>query len=206
MNLKTGDIILFNEQPKCGSIFVFIDWAIRCWTGSPYSHAGLVIVDPPWTCGQQLRGTYIWDSSQHLHKDPTDDKIKFGIALVPIQEYLHDASQKHQRLYKRSPKDTTTYDLFTKEKLLEIHDKVYGKGYDTKIGHWLATMLHILVPRTDTTFFCSAFVSYALTTVGVLAENTDWTIVSPADLSSNGKNEDLHWRHGYTDDELFSEF
>lgn len=204
--LKTGDIILFNEDPKCGSIFVLVDWAIRWWTGSPYSHAGLVVVDPPWPCGKKLKGTYIWDSSQHIHKDPCDGKIKFGIALVPIEEYINCATEKHQKLYKRVPTDPNTYNLFTTDNLLKIHEKVYGKGYDTTIGHWVAGMLHILIPRTDQTFFCSAFVSYALTTVGVLDKNTDWTVVSPADLSSDSKNKNLVWRHSYKKDELFSEF
>ena len=196
--LRTGDIILFNEHPGYG-FFACMDWAIRCWTNSPYSHSGIIIVDPPWPC---KAGTYVWDSSKHFHADLQDGKIKFGVALVPIDIYVNDV-HGHQKLYKRSPIDPKVYDLFTQEKLIKLHDKVYGKHYDTSVRHWLAGMLHILIPRTETTFFCSAFVSYALTEVGVLDAETDWTIVSPAQLSSTSTT--LKWKHAYGPDTIFSD-
>jgi len=220
VNLRTGDIILFEEDAKCGSISKLIDWAIRCWTMSPYSHAGLVVVDPPKINvitgtpitdangnPEVLHGTFIWDSSKHFEKDPMDGKIKFGIALVPIDEYLHDKMLKHQKLYKRSPVNTSTYALFTEEKITKLYVDVYGKPYDTQLGHWLAGMFHILIPRSNKTFFCSAFVSYALTFVGALDPKTDWTILTPADLSSKAHNT-LKWTpgHEYGQDIQFSEF
>jgi len=195
-DLKTGDIILFNEHPYNGWL-ACVDWAIRCWTRSRYSHVGMIVVDPPWT----KKGTYIWDSSKHVHKDPEDGKIKYGIALVKLRDYVEYSGGK-QRLYKRSPKNLKTYDKFTDEALMKIHDKVYGCHYDTMVGHWLAAMVHILIPRTDKTFWCSAFVSYALTTVGILDADTDWTIVSPVDLSEKGIK--LKWNLEYGPDILFS--
>jgi len=195
-DLKTGDIILFNEHPYNGWL-ACVDWAIRCWTRSRYSHVGMIVVDPPWT----KKGTYIWDSSKHVHKDPEDGKIKYGIALVKLRDYIEYSGGK-QRLYKRSPKNPKTYDKFTDEALMKIHDKVYGCHYDTMVGHWLAAMVHILIPRTDKTFWCSAFVSYALTTVGILDADTDWTIVSPVDLSEKGIK--LKWNLEYGPDILFS--
>jgi hypothetical protein len=83
MELKTGDILLFNEHPN-GWIDSFVDKTIKCFTKSKYSHVGFVIVDPEWA----PKGTYVWDSSEHHVPDPQDNKIKFGIALVPIKEYL----------------------------------------------------------------------------------------------------------------------
>tara|TARA_B110000090_G_C13353736_1_gene435866 strand:+ start:1135 stop:1734 length:600 start_codon:yes stop_codon:yes gene_type:complete len=195
-DLKTGDIILFNEHPYNGWL-ACVDWAIRCWTRSRYSHVGIIVVDPPWT----KKGTYVWDSSKHVHKDPEDGKIKYGIALVPLRDYVEYSGGK-QRLYKRSPQNPKTYDKFTDEALMKIHDKVYGCHYDTMVGHWLAAMVHILIPRTDKTFWCSAFVSYALTTVGILDVETDWTIVSPVDLSEKGIK--LKWNLEYGPDILFS--
>lgn len=196
MDVKTGDIILFSEHPYAG-FMACIDWAIRWWTNSPYSHAGIVIINPPWT----KEGTYIWDSSKHIHKDPEDGKIKYGIALIPIEDYISDAVGK-QKLYKRSPIDPKTRDLFDRDSLMRIHNKVYGCHYDNAIGHWLAAMVHILIPRTDKTFWCSAFVSYTLTELGILDKDTDWTIVSPANLSENGP---LKWNKEYGKDTLFSE-
>jgi len=199
MDLKTGDIILFSEHPYDGWL-ACIDWGIRCWTKSPYSHVGIVVINPPWT----KKGTYIWDSSKHIHQDPEDGKIKYGIALVPIQDYINCRSSK-QKLYKRSPINPKTYELFNDKAVMKIHDKVYGCHYDNMIGHWLAAFLHILIPRTDKKFWCSAFVSYTLTELGILDSDTDWTIISPADLSSKGGK--LKWNDPYVygPDILFSE-
>jgi len=197
MDLKTGDIILFSEHPY-GGWLACIDWGIRCMTKSPYSHVGIIVINPPWT----KKGTYIWDSSKHIHKDPEDGKIKYGIALIPIEDYINCSSGK-QKLYKRSPINPQTYELFNDKALMTIHDKVYGCHYDNMIGHWLAAFLHILIPRTDKRFWCSAFVSYTLTELGILDSDTDWTIISPADLSS--KDMKLKWNDPYGPDILFSE-
>lgn len=190
--LQTGDILLFNEYPS-NCLMAAVDAIIRCATNSEYSHAGLVIVNPAWA----PVGTYVWDSSKHSIPDPQDHKIKFGIALVPIDDYLNYNGGK-QQLYKRSPLSPQTYELFTKDKLKTLHDNVYGKHYDLTLGHWLAGFLSILIPRSTKTFFCSAFVSYALTQVGILSKSTDWTIVSPAQLSS--KSHHLNWLEPYGPD------
>lgn len=193
--LRTGDIVLFNEYSN-SCWLSYVEAAIRCCTNSIYSHVGIVLVDPPWAPA----GTYIWDSSRHMHPDPQDNKIKFGIALVPLDEYVNIKTSR-QQLYVRSPVDPAVYDRFTPEKLSEIHDAVYGKHYDLDLGHWLAGMFHTLIPRTTDRFFCSAFASFFLAKCGVLADDTDWTVVSPAMLSSRGKG--LAWRAEYGDDEKY---
>jgi len=190
--LRTGDILLFNEHPN-SCLFSCIDSCIRWATNSPYSHAGIIIVDPEWA----PQGTYVWDSSNHVHPDPQDHKIKFGIALVKLQDYLNNIDGT-QQLYKRSPVDPKTYELFTPEKLNSLHDSVYGKHYDTSAGHWLAGMVHAHIPRSTKTFFCSAFVSFTLTQMGILHEDTDWTVVSPAMLSK--KCQRLEWNCDYGPD------
>ena len=191
---------MFSERPPCG-IFACIDCAIRTCTASNYSHTGIVIVDPPWTAP----GTYVWDSSLHKIPGPEDRKPHFGIQLVPIREYLDNFKGK-QTIYKRSPIDEETYACFHNEFLTQMHDKVYGKHYDLNPVHWIAGLFHIFVPRSTKSFFCSAFVSFFLCQAGVLDANTDWTIVSPANLSTTSKR--LHWKHEYgpdtpiTDDDI----
>lgn len=189
MPLKTGDIVLFSERPPCG-IFAVFDCLIRTFTGSKFSHAGIVVVDPPWT----VAGTYVWDSSMHTAPGPASPKPRFGIQLVPIHQYL-DHYKGSQTIYKRSPLSDKTYELFDKDCLLRIHDVVYGKHYDTNPVHWLAGLFHVLIPRTTNTFFCSAFVSYCLCQAGILHAETDWTIVSPACLST--KSNRLRWCQSY---------
>jgi hypothetical protein len=72
MDLKTGDILLFDEHPT-DCLNSFLDSTIRCCTHSKYSHAGLVIIDPEWA----PKGIYVWDSSKQTVPDPQDQRIKF---------------------------------------------------------------------------------------------------------------------------------
>ena len=192
MALRTGDIILFNEHPN-SCLMAMLSAIIRCATRSEYSHTGMVIVDPHWAG----KGTYIWDSSKHSIPDPQDKKIKFGVALVRLEDYIKTDGKR--QLYKRSPVNPAVYDLFTQPKLEKLHDNVYGKHYDLSIGHWIAGFFKVLIPRSTESFFCSAFVSYALVQVGILSEFTDWTVISPSLLSS--KNDDkLNWLIPYGPD------
>jgi len=195
MKLKTGDFLLFEYHPT-PFLLGAIDSIIRCFSHSRYSHSGFVIVDPPWA----PLGTYIWDSSYHFHPDPQDHKIKFGIALVKLEDYT--SVNGKQLIYKRSPTDPNIYKIFNKKFLQQIHDDVYGKHYDLTIGHWLAGLWHIIIPRTNKEFFCSSFVSYILTQAHILNKNTDWTIVSPGELSSENDN-NMQWVEHYGPDTLW---
>lgn len=192
-SLKTGDILLFNEYPK-NFMWATVDFIIRSCSQSKYSHAGFVIVDPPWA----PKGTYVWDSSYHYQPDPQDKKVKFGVALVPISQYL-DQSSGPKILFKRSPKKPSTYKKFSKEFITKMHDKVYGKHYDLQAGHWLAGLMHLIVPRSTKQFFCSAFVSYLLTKAGIMNRLTDWTIISPGELSS-ANDPNMPWELEYGPD------
>lgn len=199
IEFNTGDIILFKEHPYNG-LLACIDCAIRCFTKSEYSHVGLILVNPPWTA---VPGVFVWDSSKHIYKDAEDGKIKYGIATIPIMDYI-DYPGSRQELIIRRPVNKNVYARFSdKEKMTKIHDMVYGIHYDTTVGHWLAGMFHILIPRTEKTFFCSAFVSRVLTYFDILDAETDWTIVSPAELSD--KSDKLLWKEKYSTDILFSQ-
>lgn len=194
-DLKTGDLMLFVEHTQNCAMRV-VDNVIRWFTKSKYSHVGIVIVNPPWA----PKDIYVWDSSRHNIPDPQDNKIKFGIALVPITHY---ESEPGSTLYIRKPIKQSTYRLFTTDFLAKLHNDVYGKHYDLTIGHWLAGYLKVLIPRSTKTFFCSAFVSYTLVQAGILDEWTDWTVVSPAQLSSEN-DQNLGWIHKYGPDTLYN--
>jgi len=220
--LETGDIILFQEEAKCGSIFRLIDWAIRCCTRSKFSHVGIVVKNPPmgflnenneWVTlhedNQQEDKCFIWDSSKHFTRDPADNRIKFGIALVPAIHYFNNPKLKHQTLYKRSPKNKKTKDKWTTEAIQKLYKFVYNKPYDVRLLHWLAGAFHIIIPKTTDTFWCSAFVTYALCSVGILDEKcTNWTLRTPQDLSSTSSDNNLKWNPGmdYGDDEKIWKF
>jgi len=201
-SLRTGDILLFCEHPN-NCFMATIDTIIRCFTNSKYSHVGLVVVNPPWIVKRPGDpGIYVWDSSYHNVPDPADQKIKFGVALVPIRHYI-DTKHGNQQLYIRKPVNPKIYDRFDDTFLTKLHKTVYGTHYDLAISHWLAGFLHLLIQRTTTTFFCSAFVSYALSQAGILDAQTDWTIISPAELSSDN-DMSMDWVEPYTKDVIWS--
>ena len=123
--LKTGDILLFSEQPS--NLFLkTLDCLIKKCTCSKYSHAALILVDPPFA--PNCKGTFVWESSWHGTKDPQDDKVKFGVQLTPVDFY----TKKYPgvvSIYKREP---LKRNLFTNDKLFEIHNKTKENTTNTR--------------------------------------------------------------------------
>ena len=54
------------------------------------------------------------------------------------------------------------------------------KPYDLNPIDWIGAKFSIkLVHRETVRFFCSALMGYVLTQIGLLPEDTDWTIITP---------------------------
>ena len=210
--LKTGDILLFNESPR--NIFMSgFTSLIKHFTYSNYSHIALVIVDPPFA--SHLKGVFIWESSYHGTKDPSDNRVKFGVQLTPLSIY----TQRYPgqlKIYKRSPINDDIRNLFTQRVLHMIHNNTYLKKYDVSIFKsmfvylikhpnylldWHSAYLKYNIEHKMETFTCSAFVSYVLTQVGILDANTSWTKISAADLSYQSKTTMIQWNHHYKKEE-----
>ena len=192
--MKTGDILLFDETPT-NSCMRMLDNCIKYCTHSHYSHSAIVIVNPPWD--SSLKGTYVWESSFHGTKDPQDGKVKFGVQLTPLDLYTKRYPGR-VKIYCRTPE--TPCSMFTDAALIAIHKRVYDKPYDIDPCDWLHALFRCFRPRRTDTYYCSAFVSYVLTSVGVLAPDTDWTIISPAELSASSENRLVIWRVKYGQD------
>ena len=190
--MKTGDILLFDEHPT-NCCMNFLDSCIKCCTQSSYSHSAFVLVDPPFG----PKGTFVWESSYHGTKDPQDDKVKFGVQLTPLSLYTKRYPGSVS-IYRR----TSSYEFSDKD-IMRIHAKVYDKPYDIIPTDWIHALFHIPMHRRTDTFYCSAFVSYILTQVGILSSDTDWTIVSPEDLSSSGTF--LKWNISYSPDVVYKD-
>jgi signal peptidase I len=191
--LKTGDFILFNTHSD-NFLFKIFDMAIRWWTATPFTHCGFVIVNPPWAPVD----TYVWDSSLHDFPDPSDKKIKFGVALVPFEHYHKTKSD----LYVRKPQDNKTYDLFTTELVQNIHDKVYNDPYDTNIGDWVRGALKIQHESSDKKFVCSSFLQFILTQAGTLEKSK--LMPSPGDFSQQNDNKVCKWIYSYKKEIMLS--
>ena len=185
--LKTGDLLLFNWNPHSDSGFfnIFTD-VIKWGTHSEYSHSAIVLKDPTFL-HPHLKGLYVWESSWEDNPDPQDNLRKLGVQITPINEVLNVYRKSKGHVYYRTLE--TKKNLFTEEKLKEIHDVVYKKPYDICPFDWVEALFQKdFSPQKTDTFWCSALVGYIYTKAGVLKESTDWSILRPCDLSLDGEN------------------
>ena len=69
-----------------------------------------------------------------------------------------------------------------------MHDVVYNKPYDIVPADWVEAFLQKdTTPQKTTRFWCSALVGDIYTKCNVLKEDTDWSIMTPNDLSLDGE-------------------
>ena len=176
-HFETGDIILFSYSGNnC------IDSLIKYFTNSKLTHAAMVIHNPPWR--KDLKGYYLLQSNREgIDIDAEDHEKKIGVELTKFEDALNYNGQIYWRhiITKRD-------DKFYKN-LMEGHSKVHNRPYDMNLVDWIKGALKIDVGNTQkiTTFWCSALVSFMLVQLNLLNDDTNWTLISPADLSS-GKN------------------
>jgi hypothetical protein len=193
--LKTGDIILFDEKPN-NFFFKTFTKLIKFWTKSIYSHCGFILKDP-----FGLKGLYIWESSWHKNVyDPLDNKNKFGVQITPIDYYLNNYPG-NVNIYIRVKSD----DNISKKMLDNVQNIVNNKPYDYNLGDWICIAFGLKRRRTIKRFWCSALVSYILCINGDIDENTDWTMTTAKDLSSN-YNTCIKWNSSYSEDLLLGYF
>ena len=195
--LQTGDILLVRERPEDSRwALAGLGWLIRWWTDSPYSHAALVLRDPPFVAE---RGVYVWESGwEDGTPDPQDGKIKFGVQITPWFTFVeHNRGDIYVR--RRDPGDKMRL-----HDILRIHTQVYMKPYDADPLDWLeAAARRDTRPRKLGRFWCSALVAYILVQCGTLPRDLDWSAVRPADLSSS--SDQLTWHHQYASDALLQD-
>lgn len=191
--LETGDILLFDETPD-GCCISIINTLIKFFTNSIYSHVGIILKNPPWI---KKPGLYVWESTYHGIADLQDNKIKFGVQITPIHQYIDNYPGKVD-IYVRK---CTKPEMWTTELLESIHNVVYGKKYDILPQDWVEALIQVdLFSPRDTVFFCSSLVTYMLVKGGFMNKNTNWTKVSPQQLSSSCN--DLLWNYEYQTDKI----
>ena len=96
----------------------------------------------------------------------------------------------------------------TSRSISEAWIKVTKKKYDLIITDWIKALFkwQIGSVRRKKTFWCSALVSFMETQLGLLPENTDWTIMSPKDLGTENKNTNLKFQNCEIDDEVLLDY
>ena len=181
--LKTGDLMLFNY--KASGCFGCFTSCIKWGTHSNYSHIGMILRDPTYI-KPNLKGLFVWESSWEGHPDPQDGKLKLGVQITPIEEVLQSYQGKGHVFVRQL---VCSPNLFTNEKLLQIHSVVYDKPYDIVPKDWVeAFFKKDSDPQKTDRSWCSALVGYIYTQSGILDSNTDWSILVPNDFSLSGEN------------------
>jgi hypothetical protein len=183
--LKTGDLLLCDDlQYSSWGIF---SWFIKFMTKSDFSHVGMIVVDPNFT-DIPLKGTYVWTSGISDVPDPDDDTKKFGVQFIPYDHFITTYGGK---IYLRRIEFTNTeeyHNIFNDEKLKEIHKVVYDKPYDIVVTDWIeAYCKKDRHPQKTSRFFCSSFIGYVYTKLGLFNESLDWSILYPSYFSSENK-------------------
>ena len=184
----TGDIILYERKNSYKSwsdyLFNFIDGGIKYFTGSKYTHAAMIVKNPPWNF--DLQGLYILESNRENIPDVEDNKLKCGVELIPLKKVFEN---KENNYYIRKLHCKKNYSF--NRKLIQAHKEVYNKPYDLDLIDWIKAGLNLDIGNTHktNTFWCSALVSYLYYKLGLLryksvASSSPSTNICPILLST----------------------
>ena len=197
LNLNTGDLILFSSNNS--GMFAIFDKLIKLFTNSDYNHIGMVLKDPIYI-DPKLKGYYLYESSWEGTPDPADGKIKLGVQITPLEEAFKN-NPGHAYLRKLVPPSEAEYnETFSPENFEKVYKKTNAKPYDLNPVDWIEAFFRIdptFKFGKDKRFFCSALVGYIYQQLGVLQENTDWSIMRPSDISIEDADRHLFYTDGY---------
>lgn len=181
-DLKTGDILLYCPSSSGYGIVSFIERIIQWTTHSNICHCGFILKDPTFI-HPSLKGVYLWESSFEGIRDIEDNKLKFGIQIVPLQEVLTKTKEKGDRIFIRKL-NKVNKETFNEKRMTDIHNVVHNKPYDFIPKHLIDVILKRDNDAQHTNrFICSALVGYIYTMCGILHSDTNWSILSPNDFT-----------------------
>ena len=188
---NTGDIVLFCYRGWKGPWDIFshiIEWC----SPLPYSHCAIFLKAPIYI-DPKLTGNYMWESAMETTPDAETDQVVWGVKLTPVKDYIdkYDGSISVRRLLKSNKEANIDIDTIKK-----FQKNVFEKPYDLDPMDWIRELFNIKDPEPQKTnrFWCSAFVGYFLTDIHALPEDTDWSILKPADFAENT----LKYQNGYS--------
>lgn len=195
-DLKTGDILLFDERPTSCCFRHFTN-CIKSCTKSKYSHCAFVIRNKSLYSGTIC----VWESSYHpgQTEDPNDHKKnKFGVQVTPLNYYL-TKYPGYVNIYVRQRRNTEKNKI-CKYQLAQIRETVYDKPYDINPCDWLMAKLRCGPRKTTSRFWCSALVAFILVQIGDIPE-CDWSEIRAQDLSSSCTAPPFeHWNTEFSED------
>lgn len=205
-NFDSGDIILFQHQYQVKKwsdlLFDTMDFITSLATVSKYTHVGIIIKNPQWR--PDLKGYYFMESDRESFTDMEDDEIKMGVELVSLKEVL-DKNRQNKLWYRKLH---CNRDFVFNINLNKAQSIAHNRPYDLMINDWIKALLHLHIgnEQRQKTFFCSAMVTFFYVKLGLLAEDTDWTIISPKELGTEYSKYELNFINCIVDSELELEY
>ena len=171
-NIKTGDIVLFSGEG-------FVSAGIQKFTGSKWSHVGMVVKFDEWDFVQ------IWESTTLSDvKDLVSGKFTKGVQLVPlsmrIDNYEGDIAVRHLAVNRSGMIDV----------LSKLRHEFNGTPYEESEIELIKSAYDGLLganERDVSSLFCSELVAEAYMSMGLLSKlhqpSNEYT---PADFGENG--------------------
>ena len=183
--MRTGDIILYKQSPYMTRWWL-VDKLITTFTNSPWVHVGIVIKDPKWL---DVKGTFLLESAWTGLPDSVDHKKHFGVQLVPLGERVIPGCTFYREYVGKE---------ICHDELEKIYNEVKDKPYDINPVDWIEAFVghDFSDPQREYRFWCSSLVACVLTKLGIMEEDTDWTIVVPK-FFGNKKLNHYNGIHGY---------
>lgn len=178
---NTGDIVLFNSDSIIGKL-------IKKATESIFTHVGIILRNPSFIKEEKEDiKLYLYNSDGPFTEDVEKEETKSGVQVIDLISKLKNF--KGDIFYRKLIYDTDKI-KFINEKLEYIHSIHYNTYYDYMPNNWLGAYLSInhyselskvfSSPRRLDRMFCSAFVAYIYTQLGILNQDTEWSFVIPS--------------------------
>ena len=178
---ETGDMLLFKYTS-------FIGRFIEYFTGSNYSHCGIIIKNPDFGTFKD-EGLFFLESTGLDHiPDVEQNKIKFGVQLRKLEDVINETNVT---IFYRKLKCTRNKEFY--DKLTHAHSIVHNKPYDDNPLHWVRAKYKLEIENitNKNTFFCSALVSFVYMTLGLLPLETKWSTIEPCQLGTEPDRNNL---------------
>ena len=170
-DFETGDIILFHGSRSIVSSF------IEFFSGSQFSHIGIVLKNPKFIDPLLEDGYYLLESGLEDFPDSEDHKIKYGVQIVPLQEKLESYTGTYCVRHLDCVRNEEFYN-----KINSIHRSIHNKPYDLCLTDWIKAFFGWTFGNVQKTneFWCSALVSFIYVKMNFLPDDVDWTIIKPS--------------------------
>ena len=179
-DFNTGDILLLS----CTKWYYPFSRLIEYFTNSPFSHCGIIIKDPTFT-NPPKKGLFFLESGNEPFNDVENNKIKFGVELVSLEEMINNYPGK---IYYRKLICNRNHEFYTI--LDNSHKVVHNIPYDLDPIDWCKALFDINIGNNQhiDRFWCSALVAYLYVKWGFLQPSLPWSIISPEQFSSTNTN------------------